>query len=147
MLSLKSIDKKSIHFLKSKDTIVYTPATKSLKDFIQQRIRWTSKSSGYRDKDIVGTAIIVALVNITWLVTISLSFTNPVFLKISLIYFIIKSIIDLFLLVPVSVYFRSAHLLIFFPILQIVYPFYISFIAIAGNFSGFQWKGRNLKKQ
>ena len=47
-----------IMFLKSKDVIVTTRAAESLKEFINQRIRWASKADRYTDKKITAVSVI-----------------------------------------------------------------------------------------
>ncbi|MDP4292566.1 MAG: glycosyltransferase, partial [Bacteroidota bacterium] len=54
----------SVSFLKDRDAIVTTGAQPDLKSFLKQRMRWTSKSTGYTDLGIVLTAISVLLINL-----------------------------------------------------------------------------------
>jgi len=141
MLHSKAIDKESIQFIKSRDAVVTSKAAKKLKDFVQQRLRWTSKSAAYRDFDIIFTAILVALTNTVLGVSIIYSLTNLVFFDVILL-FGIKSLADFILLYSITKFLRSSKLMFFFIPLQIIYPFYIIATALFGLTGNFNWKGR-----
>ncbi len=142
MLYAKRINKKSIHFIRSKEAIVYTKPVKSVKEFLNQRIRWTSKSKAYRDFDIVFTAMVVAFANLVLAFSFVYTIWDFAFLNTFILLFIIKSIFDLLILIPVTKFFHPLKLLwLFFP-LQLIYPFYIVFTVIFGLIGNFSWKGR-----
>ena len=145
LLSAKKKHRKEIHFIKSTDAIVYTKPTQTVHDFFKQRIRWTSKSKGYRDFDVIFTAIIVAISNLVLASYLMLSVFMKVFFLYFLFAFIIKSIVDLILLVQVSRFFKQQNLMWWFLPLQIIYPFYIIFTTIAGLFGSFEWKDRSYR--
>ena len=145
LLQIKKQYPKSIHFIKSTDSIVYTKPAISLQEFFEQRIRWASKSKAYRDIDIVFVAVIVALVN--YILTFSL--LASVFYKHIFYYYlfflVIKSVIDLSLLYPFNYFFKRHRLMWLFIPLQIIYPFYITDTSIAGLAGRFTWKNRNFR--
>jgi cellulose synthase/poly-beta-1,6-N-acetylglucosamine synthase-like glycosyltransferase len=144
MLHAKSVDKKSIHFVKSYDAVVNTKAAINLRDFFQQRIRWTSKSKSYRDFDIIFTAVIVASLNIVLAIAFVKAFVDLSFTTIG-IFFLIKTIADLPLIFSVSRFFKTQKLLLLFLPLQILYPFYIVFTASFGLIGNFTWKSRKYR--
>lgn len=147
MLYAKKINKKSIHFIRSKKAIVYTKPVKSVKEFLNQRIRWTSKSKAYRDFDIVFTAMAVTFANLVLAFSFVYTIWDFSFLNTFILLFIIKSIFDLFILIPVTKFFHTLKLLwLFFP-LQIIYPFYIVFTVIFGLIGNFSWKDRNFQEK
>jgi len=142
MLHTKKINRKSVHFIKSKEAIVYTKVTTDVRSFFNQRIRWTSKSKAYRDFDIIYTAGIVALTNLTLAASLIYSFVNFTHLNFFLSLLIIKSIFDIIILIPVTKFFQQQNLLwLFFP-LQIIYPSYITTTVIFGLLGNFNWKNR-----
>jgi len=145
LLHAKSIHKKSIHFIKSRKAIVYTYAAQTIKEFINQRIRWTSKSKAYRDFDIVFTALIVTFINFMIVASFVMGLFNEEFLRITLIVLLIKSFADLFILIPTTSFFKQTSLILLFPILQLIYPFYIVFTVIMGLTGKFAWKSRLYK--
>ena len=147
MLYAKKINKKSIHFIKSKEAIVYTRPVKSVKEFLNQRIRWTSKSKAYRDFDIIFTALIVTFANLVLAFSFAYTIWDFSFLNTFILLFIIKSIFDLLILIPVTKFFHTVKLLwLVFP-LQIIYPFYIVFTVIFGLIGNFNWKDRYFQEK
>ncbi len=147
MLYAKRINKKSIHFIRSKEAIVYTKPVKSVKELLNQRIRWTSKSKAYRDFDIIFTALIVTFANLVLAFSFAYTIWDFSFLNTFILLFIIKSIFDLLILIPVTKFFHTLKLLwLFFP-LQIIYPFYIVFTVIFGLIGNFNWKDRYFQEK
>jgi cellulose synthase/poly-beta-1,6-N-acetylglucosamine synthase-like glycosyltransferase len=132
----------AITFLKNSDAVVYTGAKKSFWEFISQRIRWVSKSSGYTDFSIITTALVVYLFNFGLLAGFVLGLFYYELLPVVLIIFIVKLVIDLPVLVGITKFIRHRKLLWNYLLLQIIYVIYISFMGIIGNFLKFKWKGR-----
>jgi cellulose synthase/poly-beta-1,6-N-acetylglucosamine synthase-like glycosyltransferase len=144
-----------IFFLKSKEVIVQTAPMKTLKDFLNQRIRWASKADKYDDKRIFGVLLLVYLFNILLLIlpvlgslkNYPLSIINYQFslLQLWLTLVICKTIIELIFLFPVASFFNKKSLLWLFPLAQ---PFHILYTVIAGwlgKFGTYQWKERKVK--
>jgi cellulose synthase/poly-beta-1,6-N-acetylglucosamine synthase-like glycosyltransferase len=146
LLHAKSNDKKNVHFIKSIEAIVFTKSAQTLRDFINQRARWTSKSKAYRDFDLVVTALIVTCINLLLVTSFVIGLFNTEFLKIALVVLIIKSFADLLILIPTASFFKQTYLIFLFPLLQIIYPFYIVFTVILGLTGKFVWKSRIYKQ-
>lgn len=142
MLSAKKINPKKIQFIKSTDATVYTQAAKTLRDFVNQRVRWTSKSKAYRDFDIISASLTVAAINILITALLISTLFDPKLLKPLILLLIIKSIFDLFILFGFLKFFKRTNLLWFFIPIQIIYPIYISITVIFGLTGNFTWKNR-----
>ena len=134
-----------IKYLKTPSVIVKTPATATITDFFNQRIRWASKADKYDDKRIFAVLVLVYVLNV-WLVVLGVaSFfytTIPLPFLFTLLF---KTIVELIFLVPVAHFFNSKKLLWFFPLAQ---PFHIIYTVIAGwlgKFGSYSWKGRLVK--
>ncbi len=143
---LKTFGSESIGFLKNKDAIVYTKSENSVKGFLNQRIRWTSKSRGYNFFFLILTAFSVLLFNLSIILSLIIGIFYSQFLWFALIIFAIKSIVDFPLLVGITSFTKQKKLLFFFLPLQFIYPFYITIFGILGNLLNFNWKDRKLKK-
>ena len=130
-----------IVFVKEKEAIVFTFAKKDLKSLLQQRIRWAAKSSDYKDKDAKRISWIVFLSNFCLLLILFLGTSKEIFIS-----FTLKAIIDYSLLKKAVIFFQKEDILGYFYPLQILYPFYIVYIAIASQMESFVWKGRKYKK-
>ncbi len=134
-----------IMFLKSQDVIVETQSVKTLKDFINQRIRWASKADKYTDKKITAVLLLVYFLN-AWMFILGIcSFFYIKTFYLFLISIAIKIIVEFFFLYPVSKFFGNQKLLWWFVPAQ---PFHILYTLIAGwlgKFGSYSWKGRIVK--
>lgn len=142
----KTFSSKSIGFLKNKEAIVYTKPQNSVKGFLNQRIRWTSKSSGYQNFFMILTAFSVLFFNLSIISSIFIGLFYTHFLWFAIIMFAIKFIVDFPILLGITSFTKQKKLLYFFLPLQFIYPFYISILGILGNLLNFNWKDRKLKK-
>jgi biofilm PGA synthesis N-glycosyltransferase PgaC len=124
--SFKKKYPKDIGYLRCQDAIVFTEAENTLKQFVKQRTRWASKSTSYRDSDTVYVTLLVFLSNFIILTLFAFSLYNDEFIR--------KFIIDFLFLFFTGRYFKINRLLLFYPLLMVLYPFYIVFIAIFGIF-------------
>ena len=130
-----------IAFVKEQRAIVYTEPKASLLKLFQQRKRWAAKSSTYKDKDAQYVSWLVFLTNLFLLCLLLTGSWQDI-----LIAFSIKGIIDYSFLKKGLQFFKKEALLPYFYPLQIIYPFYIVWVAMASQVSGFKWKERTYKK-
>lgn len=148
MFLMISIKKKfgtnAIRFLRSEKAIVNTPATRGLKPFLHQRIRWVSKSSGYTDPLLIAASLIVFMVNTWLLITVFWAFIFPEFLSLFLLYYLGKMIIDLPLMISYSRFQKSAALIWLFPFMELLNAGYTLVIGIVGNMGRYEWKERKV---
>jgi cellulose synthase/poly-beta-1,6-N-acetylglucosamine synthase-like glycosyltransferase len=140
---LHQIKKKGgeVVFVKEKEAIVYTQAKSSLSSFLAQRKRWAAKSSSYKDKVAEGVSWTVFLTNASLLyLFIAASWKEAIMLLL------VKSIIDYQFLKKITCFFDKEEQMKYFYPMQLLYPFYIVYVAIASQLGGFEWKGRKHKK-
>ena len=134
-----------ILFLKSPEVIVQTQAATTLKDFMNQRIRWASKTDKYTDKKIIAVLLLVYLLN-AWLFILAIcSFFIAKAFYIFLAAIAGKIIVELIFLHPVAKFFGKQKLLWWFIPAQ---PFHVLYTLIAGwlgRFGSYKWKGRKVK--
>ncbi|MDB5224219.1 MAG: glycosyl transferase [Chitinophagaceae bacterium] len=132
-------------FLRSPDVIVKTRPAESLKEFLNQRIRWASKADKYTDKKITAVLLLVYLFN-AWILFLGiLSLFYPALLLWFIGIIAAKTIVELFFLYPVARFFKKEKLLWWFPLAQ---PFHILYTVIAGwlgKFGTYKWKERKVK--
>ena len=145
MHKIQSIYPERTLFLKSKEIIVKTQPAETLKEFLNQRIRWASKADSYTDKKITMVLLLVYLLN-AWIFILGIfSFFYPSTFCLFLILIGIKIIVELFFLYPVARFFGKEKLLWWFIPAQ---PFHIIYTLIAGwlgKFGSYRWKGRRVK--
>jgi Glycosyltransferases, probably involved in cell wall biogenesis len=134
-----------IGFCKSTDAIVYTDAKRDLRGFINQRRRWASKSTHYKNRGIVALGVSIWFFNVLLVVSGVAAFTGypelqPVFAAaISL-----KFLIEFIFLYPLCGFAKRKDLLVYLPVLTVVHTIYMVYIGIAGNMGKYQWKGRRV---
>ena len=135
----------SIGFCKCADAVVYTHAKPTLKEFIQQRKRWASKSVKYKDKKIMFLAIAIWLFNVSLLVNLVGGLFIPVLLKLVFIQFTIKFIAEVFYLEPLTSFAKRNNLLYYLSFLTFFHVAYLIYIGLAGNSGKYKWKDRMVK--
>lgn len=136
----------AIFFIKNQNYWVETKAEPKFSEWINQRLRWVSKSAGYKDRFLVFTSLLVFLVNLILVILFIGSFFYFQLINTLLYLLILKGITDYIFLKQSASDSSQKHLLKWFIPLNFIYPFFISYTAIAGQFKGFVWKDRIYKK-
>ena len=132
-----------VHFIKSQKAIVTTKCSSTLKEFLQQRIRWISKTNYYSNSFITTLGRFVFLVNFLILILITTTAYNPALFIIAVTYLFSKTIADYHFLSQASKFFNISINKNSFMLMELFYPLYL--IALfRGMLSGsYQWKERN----
>ncbi|MEZ5016583.1 MAG: glycosyltransferase [Flavipsychrobacter sp.] len=131
--------------LKSIQAIVKTEPQYSWSGFIQQRIRWASKSGKYDDKRMTSILVFVYLFNVLFLALLVASFFSHQYLWVLLALLLLKIEVDLIYLYPVARFFKKEKQLWLFPLLQPLHIFYIIVAGLLGFVGVYKWKGRTVK--
>ncbi len=116
----KSFGQDAIVYVKDPLHVVVTFPEKSWRALWQQRIRWVSKSGSYRDGFVLFVSFVVLFQNLL----------------------LLKAFVDFVLLRNVAKFYKQHTLLKYYPLIFLVYPFFIVGTAIFGQFLQFDWKGR-----
>ena len=138
----KEFGAKAIHYLNSKEATVRTQSARNVKSFINQRIRWASKSKYYKDIDTISIGALIFFVNLILVLLLLGSLFSDLLSEVFIIAFISKMVVDYLLLMTILQFYKRVELLIYFPILSFLYLFYVSFVGIISQFVSFKWKGR-----
>jgi cellulose synthase/poly-beta-1,6-N-acetylglucosamine synthase-like glycosyltransferase len=145
MHKIQSMYPDKIGYLKSANVIVQTQPSETIKEFINQRIRWASKADKYPDFKITTVLFLVYFLN-AWIFFIGVySFFRLKFFYLLLLLFTVKISAELFFLFPVTKFFGKQKLLWWFIPSQ---PFHIVYTLIAGwmgKFGSYTWKERKVK--
>jgi cellulose synthase/poly-beta-1,6-N-acetylglucosamine synthase-like glycosyltransferase len=131
-----------IGFLKLREAIVYTHAKHTLNEFLQQRRRWASKSTKYKDKKIVALAVGIWLFNVSLLVNAGLGFYNIYFFKLFALQFLLKYLFEAAFLLPITAFFKRTGLVALLILLIPIHIIYFVYIGFMGNSRKYVWKGR-----
>lgn len=134
-----------IGFLRSPDAMVYTHAKPNLGEFLQQRKRWASKSTRYKNKSIIVLGVFIWFFNVSILLNLLVGLFFPGFLEIALIQLLLKIIVEFIFLLDVTKFAKRRSLMVLLPVLNVLHVLYIIYIGIAGNSGKYNWKGRMVK--
>lgn len=145
MMKMSKFIPPSISYLKSQHAVVTTAPQLSWKGFLQQRIRWASKSGKYKDPKLTIILLLVYLFNLSFGVLLFAGYDHHMYLYIAGIMLAIKIIAEYLFLIPVARFFRYQWVLRYFAFLQPLHILYIILAGFLGFFGGYQWKGRNVK--
>lgn len=134
-----------INFLKNRSAIVFTQAKASLSEFIQQRKRWASKSTRYKNKAIIVLGVLIWSFNLMLLLGLAASFFFVEVGHVFLTVFLFKLALEMVFLWFITSFAQRRKLLFLAPILSLVHILYMVYIGIAGNSGQYNWKGRSVK--
>jgi len=133
---------KKIEGLLSNDFIVETKPEATLSSFLNQRVRWASKSKYYKDKLLLLFSGLVLIQNIS-LLLIYVGILLVENHRLTFLFFLLtKWLIDFILLFLVASFFNRKSTMFYFIPVQFVYPIYIIIVWIASITLKFEWKGR-----
>lgn len=126
----------------NKNFIVQTKAEENFIGFINQRVRWASKSKLYKDNLLLFLSCLVFFTN----VIILFIYYRIIFIEqnrgVYIILLLSKWVIDFILLFLVTSFFENRKLMKYFLPTQLLYPFYIIGVGFISQFINFTWKGR-----
>ncbi|WP_343523453.1 glycosyltransferase [Pedobacter sp.] len=134
-----------IGFLKNRNAIVYTHAKETLGDFIQQRKRWASKSTRYKNKAIIVLGVLIWVFNLSLLSNFVTGLFIPGFLTLVFYQLVFKMVLETLFLWDVTGFAKRRGLLILMPVLNVLHIIYMVYIGIAGNSGKYNWKGRMVR--
>jgi cellulose synthase/poly-beta-1,6-N-acetylglucosamine synthase-like glycosyltransferase len=134
-----------VFYLKSKAAIVATLPMNSWRGFFNQRIRWASKTTRYKDRKMFWTLFGVYFLNVACLLLLIISLIRPVYFVWMVVFLIVKTAAELNFLLPVARFFNKAKLLWLFPVMQPVHIIYTVIAGWLGTFGRYSWKGREVK--
>jgi len=138
-------NKEKVHYLKNNDVIVKTKPENDLYKLFMQRVRWAGKSTGYKSSYARFLAVVVLLMNTSLVYGLLFMVYGCFDLRILLIAFLIKYIVDYIMLYKSNAYLRKGKF--FVPIASsVIYPFFSSLVGIYSLFGSFKWKGRIFRK-
>jgi cellulose synthase/poly-beta-1,6-N-acetylglucosamine synthase-like glycosyltransferase len=145
MLLLHKIDDEypgSVGFLKSRGAMVSTGAAGTWKGFLEQRIRWSSKSFHYERKGITLALLGVYLFNLSIVLNLLLGLLFPSLLALAAAQLLWKVLVEFPLLAAAARHFRRLELLWLFLPAQAVHILYVLVVGLMGVTTKYKWKER-----
>lgn len=132
-------------YIKSSDAIVDTEMTYTIDEFVQQRIRWGSKSKHYKDGNLTLQLGLVFIVNVFFLLAIIYSFFDHRLLIFVITALLLKTFFELVLVAPLAKFFKQFHLVPYFLFLQPLHILYVVWVGFLSIFGGYKWKKRQVR--
>lgn len=131
-----------IHFLKSKDAIVFTQPEKTWKALFHQRLRWLSKGTAFPNWKVSAVLVFSWLFNISILINSIAGFSARNLWLIAGISFLIKTVVELPLLWSGCFFFGKQKLILFVLPAQLMHILYVVIVGGMSRFYQYNWKGR-----
>jgi cellulose synthase/poly-beta-1,6-N-acetylglucosamine synthase-like glycosyltransferase len=129
-----------IGYLFHPGAIVLTKAISNWKQFMMQRIRWSSKARYYDDNSIFWVLLLVYLYNLSLLIALLAGAYYTLLISI-----LCKITLELFFLTPVSRFYKMSTELLYFPFFQPLHIIYTLMAGFFGQVKTYTWKGRRVK--
>ena len=135
-----------IEFLKNPDATTFTKTQETLTSFINQRVRWSTKSKGYEEKQMTLILFGVWIFSLNIFISLLLSlFVGTFTLLLGSGQFLLKMIVDYRLLKTTSAYFNRSDLMQTFVKSSIYHLVYIVVVGFLGGIvKKYDWKGRKV---
>jgi cellulose synthase/poly-beta-1,6-N-acetylglucosamine synthase-like glycosyltransferase len=133
-----------IQFLKNQDAIVSTSPHKSWYMFFRQRKRWASKWKHYQSSTPLVLALYVFMCNLSLIVAFVLYVSGIIKGSEFLLLALVKCGPEWLFLSSILAFLDKKRSILFIPVTQIVYPFYVCFFGLAVQKPKYEWKGRKL---
>ncbi len=125
-----------IDFCAHPDTFVFTYPPENFREFWHQQIRKHSKTL----KKTASSVVFSILLFLYFVLLFTIPFLNPHWILPWLAILAVRFVGEFICLQKAALIFRQIHLIKFFPLMQIFYPFYIIFFSILGAFQIYRWK-------
>lgn len=136
-----------IIYLKTPEAIVTTAAQPDWRSFMQQRIRWASKSGKYDDHKITAMLAVTYLFNLVlcMLTLLGIGLGESAYLCAAILLFSGKLFCEGIYLIPITAFFKRQRLLLLFPLMQPLHILYVISAGLLGLAGVYQWKGRMVR--
>ncbi|NNF02735.1 MAG: glycosyltransferase, partial [Bacteroidia bacterium] len=132
---------KSVAYCKSRTAVVSVKPEKNFNGSVEQRVRWMSKLSFYKNYSIKIFSISIALAHLSVPIYILLLLLNESSLVLTIL-IMAKVVVDLTFYAVVSSWFKQRINLLLVLLFELIYPLFLLFIFIRSFNSTYSWKGR-----
>ena len=133
-----------IRFLKDPAAIVRTRPHQKWSLFFRQRKRWASKWKHYQSRTPLALALYIFLCNFSLILSSICYVSGNIPFHDLLTIWMIKCIPEWLFLGLVLKFLDKTASILYIPLTQIIYPFYVCFFGLAAQKPEYEWKGRKL---
>ena len=132
-------------YLRSEQAIVETKSEANWNLFVQQQLRWASKTSAYTNFFTKGIGILVFIQSLLLIVCVLLLIINKEYFQYFIIIFTLKLVIDYYLIKKTAKFLNSNINFINFLFSSFLYPLFVVCIGVLSIAKNYEWKGRIFK--
>lgn len=133
-----------IVFLKDHRAIVSTTPHRRWKDFYRQRKRWASKWKHYKNPLNTALALYIFLANALILVLLILGLLGVLPWGIILVLLATKWVPEWVFIGQILRFLKKSESIIYIPMVQLIYPFYVTLFGLVVQNPTYVWKGRRV---
>lgn len=130
----------SVRVVQNLEAGVTTKPAGTLREFIHQRLRWAGKWRAHESRITQLTAVLIWIVQLSWLGLPILFFVSDPLLPTSIM--LTKLVLEAWLIGRIARKLRQPFYGLAFLGLQVIYPMYVIYIGLASQFVSYQWKDR-----
>lgn len=131
-----------IRFLKSLDAVVTTQAKKTVRDLVNQRIRWSSKWRFHKSKYVTLAALLFFVDYVVLTGTVVMTLFGFLNYELVASILLLRWLTEYFFISGVIRFLDGKSRWFHFLLMQIIYPPFVIFLGIASIFGIYHWKGR-----
>ncbi len=132
----------AVVFRADRGAVVTTLPETRWKGFLHQRLRWVSKSRGYRDPMVIATGLVTGLAHLILLVSLVSLFMIPAIWPLTLSLMALKMMADAPVVWRMKRFFGIRANIADYVIAQLFQIFYVPVAGLLGFFIPYDWKGR-----
>lgn len=140
MMESAERQQKKIIYVKTPNAVATTKGVQNLRELLNQRARWVSKTGGYTDRYIIFFALAILAGNIAAIATLVLSIFSIVSWWATFLLLTLKFAADYASVSVSSEYYERHQRFVDVLILGIVYPYYVVSSIVTYFVYGFKWK-------
>ena len=144
MNKIKNAYPKRMGYVFNPDSIIHTAPMPTLKGFLNQRIRWASKTNKYKDVSVIIVLWMVLLLNICLVLIPFLSILSPILFGYWILIILIKTAIETSFAVHIAAFY-SIELKWKDTLLQFPHNLYTAFAGCFGMWGKYQRKDRKVQ--
>ena len=138
----KHFGQHAIIYTNDRSAIVSTEPEASLIGFLNQRLRWVSKSRGYSDPVVIAVGMVTWFIHFLLLSGMVLGMFFREILVLSLALWLIKILLEYPMVWLMMRFFRKKELSGYYFIAQVFQLVYVVLVGMLGLFLPYRWKGR-----
>jgi cellulose synthase/poly-beta-1,6-N-acetylglucosamine synthase-like glycosyltransferase len=135
----------AVSFAFHREAIVTTPAESTLPGFLNQRMRWVSKSKGYRDTAVIFVGAVTWLLQAAILSALAAGIFHAALIPVAVLCLGLKMSAELPLVIRMALFFRATNELWLYVPAQLFQLIYVPITGVFGLIVPYRWKGRIIR--